>query len=48
MSSVTLFRGTLGASSVLGIIKDNDLTAQQFNTLGSAFYIGELSSLFPA
>jgi hypothetical protein len=33
-------RGTLGASSVLGIIQDNHLTTDQFNTLGSAFYIG--------
>lgn len=35
-----LHRSTLGASAVLGIIQDNNLTADEFNTLGSAFYIG--------
>ncbi|KAL8791128.1 MAG: hypothetical protein Q9195_006025 [Heterodermia aff. obscurata] len=40
-------KGTLGASAVLGIIKDNNLTAQQFNTLGSAFYIGYLVFSYP-
>ncbi|KAF8609182.1 MFS general substrate transporter [Ceratobasidium sp. AG-I] len=35
-----LDKGTLGASAVLGIITDTKLTANQFNTLGSAFYIG--------
>ena len=34
-------RGSLGAAAVLGIIEDNHLTVDQFNTLGSAFYIGE-------
>ena len=38
-------RGALGASAVLGIIEDNHLTADQFNTLGSAFYIGGRSTL---
>ncbi|QRV90865.1 major facilitator superfamily transporter [Ceratobasidium sp. AG-Ba] len=33
--------GTLGASGVLGIIADNHLSNDEFNTLGSAFYIGK-------
>ncbi|CAE6506910.1 unnamed protein product [Rhizoctonia solani] len=40
-------KGTLGASSVLGIIQDNHLTADQFNTLGSAFYIGYIIFAYP-
>lgn len=35
-------RTTIGASSILGFISDNHLTADEFNLLGSAFYIGEL------
>lgn len=35
-------RTTIGASSILGLISDNHLTSDEFNTLGSAFYIGEL------
>ncbi|KAG8162148.1 hypothetical protein KVR01_007913 [Diaporthe batatas] len=35
-----LDKSTIGASSVLGLISDNKLTADEFNTLGSAFYIG--------
>lgn len=38
-------RNTLGASAILGIITDNHLTTDQFNTLGSAFYIGVFYSL---
>ncbi|QRW18904.1 major facilitator superfamily transporter [Rhizoctonia solani] len=34
------FKRYPGCSSVLGIIQDNHLTTDQFNTLGSAFYIG--------
>ncbi|QRV76049.1 major facilitator superfamily transporter [Ceratobasidium sp. AG-Ba] len=34
-------KGTLGASGVLGIIADNHLSNDEFNTLGSAFYIGK-------
>ncbi|KAL8650599.1 MAG: hypothetical protein Q9226_005076 [Calogaya cf. arnoldii] len=41
-------RGTIGASSVLGIIEDNHLTTDQFNTLGSAFYIVILRLLLGA
>ncbi|KAF8707679.1 MFS general substrate transporter, partial [Rhizoctonia solani] len=40
-------KGTLGASSVLGIIQDNHLTTDQFNTLGSAFYIGYIVFAYP-
>ncbi|CAE7157781.1 unnamed protein product [Rhizoctonia solani] len=40
-------KGTLGASSVLGIIQDNHLTADEFNTLGSAFYIGYIVFAYP-
>ncbi|KAI1073953.1 MFS general substrate transporter [Whalleya microplaca] len=40
-------KGTLGASSVLGIIQDNHLTTEEFNTLGSAFYIGYLIFSYP-
>ncbi|KZV92689.1 MFS general substrate transporter [Exidia glandulosa HHB12029] len=40
-------KSTLGASSILGIIDDNHLSAGQFNTLGSAFYIGYLVFQWP-
>ncbi|KAB5593649.1 MFS general substrate transporter [Ceratobasidium theobromae] len=40
-------KGTLGASSILGIIQDNKLTADEFNTLGSAFYIGYIVFAYP-
>ena len=36
-------RNTVGSSAVLGIIEDNHLSADQFNTLGSAFYMGHWS-----
>ncbi|KUI67325.1 putative transporter PB1C11.03 [Cytospora mali] len=32
-------KSTIGASAVLGLIEDNHLTADQFNTIGSSFYI---------
>ncbi|EJD36466.1 MFS general substrate transporter [Auricularia subglabra TFB-10046 SS5] len=37
----------LGASSILGLIGDAHLSAEQFNTLGSAFYIGYLVFEWP-
>ncbi|KAK7998474.1 hypothetical protein PG989_006514 [Apiospora arundinis] len=40
-------KNTIGASAVLGIIEDNHLSADQFNTLGSAFYIGYLVFAYP-
>ncbi|KAI0137045.1 MFS general substrate transporter [Xylariales sp. AK1849] len=42
-----LDKSTIGASAVLGIIEDNDLTADQFNLLGSAFYIGYIIFEYP-
>jgi hypothetical protein len=39
----TFHRSTLSYTAVLGIIKDANLTIDDFNTLGSAFYIGNLS-----
>ncbi|KDQ58426.1 hypothetical protein JAAARDRAFT_176361 [Jaapia argillacea MUCL 33604] len=38
---------TLAASYVLGIVKDNHLNTDQWNTLGSAFYIGYLAFEIP-
>lgn len=40
-------KGTLGASGVLGIIADNHLSIDQFNTLGSSFYIGYIVFAYP-
>ncbi|KAK7928941.1 MFS general substrate transporter [Apiospora marii] len=40
-------KNTVGSSAVLGIIEDNHLSADQFNTLGSAFYIGYLVFAYP-
>ncbi|KAK7981292.1 MFS general substrate transporter [Apiospora saccharicola] len=40
-------KNTVGASAVLGIIEDNHLSADQFNTLGSAFYLGYLVFAYP-
>lgn len=40
-------KSTLGASSILGLIEDNKLSAPEFNTLGSAFYIGYLVFEWP-
>jgi hypothetical protein len=39
----TFYRSTLSYTAVLNIIKDANLTIDDFNTLGSAFYIGTLS-----
>jgi hypothetical protein len=38
--TIAFHRSTLSYTAVLGIIKDADLTIDEFNTLGSAFYIG--------
>ncbi|KAG8747216.1 hypothetical protein FRC10_001832 [Ceratobasidium sp. 414] len=40
-------KGTLAASGVLGIIADNHLSIDEFNTLGSAFYIGYIVFAYP-
>jgi len=40
-------KSTLGASAILGILTDANLTADQFNTLGSAFYLGYLVFEYP-
>lgn len=40
--SLSMYRGALGATAILGIIKDTHLTSAEFNNLGSAFYIGFL------
>ncbi|KAK8091377.1 MFS general substrate transporter [Apiospora kogelbergensis] len=40
-------KNTIGASAVLGIIEDNHLSADEFNTLSSAFYIGYLVFAYP-
>lgn len=45
MTYSSFCRGSLASSSILGIINDNHLTTDEFNTLSSAFYIGEY--LFP-
>ena len=39
-------RTTLASSSILGLLKDAKLSAQDFNNLGSAFYIGEYLAFF--
>ncbi|KAJ7210501.1 MFS general substrate transporter [Mycena pura] len=40
-------KATLNSSAVLGILKDTNLTTDDFNTLGSAFYIGYLVFQYP-
>ncbi|KAH8113932.1 MFS general substrate transporter [Phellopilus nigrolimitatus] len=40
-------KGTLASSSILGLIQDNSLTTDEFNTLSSAFYIGYLIFEWP-
>ncbi|EPQ52227.1 MFS general substrate transporter [Gloeophyllum trabeum ATCC 11539] len=40
-------KGTLASSYVLGIVQDNHLTIDEWNTLGSAFYIGYLVFEYP-
>ncbi|TFK49089.1 MFS general substrate transporter [Heliocybe sulcata] len=40
-------KGTLASSYVLGIVQDNNLTIDQWNNLGSAFYIGYLAFEYP-
>ncbi|KAJ7598052.1 MFS general substrate transporter [Mycena floridula] len=42
-----LDKTTLGTGYILGLVKDNHLTTNQFNTLGSAFYIGFLVFQYP-
>ncbi|KAK5717040.1 hypothetical protein LTR15_008928 [Elasticomyces elasticus] len=38
---------TLGSSSILGILKDAHLTADQYNWLSSLFYVGYLAAEWP-
>jgi MFS family permease len=40
-------KSTLAISSILGLIQDNHLKGNQFNTLGSAFYLGFLVFQYP-
>ncbi|KAI5118501.1 hypothetical protein M0805_004001 [Coniferiporia weirii] len=40
-------KGTLASASILGLISDNNLTVDQFNTLSSGFYIGYLVFAWP-
>ncbi|KAL5522700.1 hypothetical protein ACEPAG_8718 [Sanghuangporus baumii] len=40
-------KSTLASTSILGLISDNHLTTDQFNTLSSAFYIGYLVFSWP-
>ncbi|KAF7346942.1 MFS general substrate transporter [Mycena venus] len=40
-------KSTLNSAAVLGIIKDANLSIDDFNTLGSAFYIGYLVFQYP-
>ncbi|TDL22869.1 MFS general substrate transporter [Rickenella mellea] len=40
-------KGTIAASSILGLIKDNHLTTNEFNNLNSAFFIGYLIFQLP-
>lgn len=40
-------KSTIGASAVLGLIEDSHLTADQFNTIGSSFYIGYVIFSYP-
>lgn len=42
-----LDKNIIGASSILGFIPDNHLTGQQFNNLGTFFYLGLLISQIP-
>jgi ACS family allantoate permease-like MFS transporter len=42
-----LDKNIVGAASILGIIQDNHLTGQQFNNLGTFFYLGILVSQIP-
>lgn len=40
-------KGSLASSSILGIIPDNHLNANQFNNLSTAFYIGYIVFVWP-
>ncbi|KAG8957529.1 hypothetical protein FRC00_003822 [Tulasnella sp. 408] len=40
-------KGSLASSSILGIIPDNHLNANQFNNLSTAFYIGYIIFVWP-
>ncbi|KAG8943135.1 hypothetical protein FRC04_003215 [Tulasnella sp. 424] len=40
-------KNSLGSSSILGILKDNHLTADEFNNLSTAFYIGYIIFVGP-
>ncbi|KAG8990411.1 hypothetical protein FRB90_001768 [Tulasnella sp. 427] len=42
-----LDKNSIGAGSILGILTDAKLTANQFNNLGSAFYIGYIIFVYP-
>ncbi|KIO26062.1 hypothetical protein M407DRAFT_24622 [Tulasnella calospora MUT 4182] len=40
-------KGSLASSSILGVIPDNHLNANQFNNLSTAFYIGYIIFVWP-
>ncbi|KAL5523135.1 hypothetical protein ACEPAF_1402 [Sanghuangporus sanghuang] len=40
-------KGTLATSSILGLLTDNNLSTNEYNTLGSSFYIGYLVFVLP-
>ena len=40
-------QSSLGASSILGIMTDASLTTDEYNNLGSAFYIGYIVFVGP-
>ncbi|EJC99279.1 MFS general substrate transporter [Fomitiporia mediterranea MF3/22] len=40
-------KSTLASTSILGLLTDNDLSTDEFNTLSSAFYIGYLVFSWP-
>ncbi|PVF97422.1 MFS general substrate transporter [Serendipita vermifera] len=42
-----LDKSTIGATSILGFLQDNHLTVEQFNNLGTFFYLGYLVSQIP-
>jgi MFS family permease len=42
-----LDKNSIGAGSILGILQDAHLTANEYNNLGSAFYIGYIIFVYP-
>jgi hypothetical protein len=45
--SAAVARGSLGSSAILGIQKNTHLSTNEYNNLGSAFYIGYLVFQYP-